>query len=94
MLDWCLRNSLQSGSFKVSELDETLGDAYYYGVSFLTDAGYFDKRNRFWINQDFPEAPRSTRIEMRLQSIASNDPGMKEAREILQAVDPVPPPLK
>jgi hypothetical protein len=94
MLDWCLKNSLQpDGSFKVSELDDTLGDAYYYGVSFLDDAGYFDKRKRFWTNRDFPDAPSiRAKIETRLQSIASNDPGMKESREILQAADPVPPP--
>jgi hypothetical protein len=32
MLDWCLTQSLQpDGSFKVSELDDTTGDAYNYG---------------------------------------------------------------
>jgi hypothetical protein len=39
---------LAIGSFKVSELDETLGDAYFYGVSFLVDAGYFNPEKRFW----------------------------------------------
>ena len=36
MLDWCLTQSLQpDGSFKVSELDDTTGDAYNYAVSFF-----------------------------------------------------------
>jgi hypothetical protein len=86
MLDWCLKNSLQpDGSFKVSELDDTLGDAYYYGVSFLTDAGYFDKSKRFWSDKDFPDAPAiRNEIQSRLRSIGLADPHMKEAYEILQ----------
>jgi len=40
MLDWCLTKSLQKdGSFKVTELDDTTGDAFSYGVSFLTERG-------------------------------------------------------
>ncbi|MFZ0035394.1 MAG: hypothetical protein WAK60_10480, partial [Sedimentisphaerales bacterium] len=57
MLDWCLANSYQpDGSFKVSDLDDTLGDAYSYGVSFLREAGYFRREDRFWTDQDFPGA--------------------------------------
>jgi hypothetical protein len=38
MVEWCLAESYQpDGSFKVSELDETAGDAYMYGVAFLKD---------------------------------------------------------
>jgi hypothetical protein len=86
LLDWCLKNSLQpDGSFKVSELDDTLGDAYFYAVSFLTDAGYFDKSKRFWTDKDFPDAPSiRAKIQFRLKGIGLNDPGVKEAFELLQ----------
>ncbi len=97
MLDWCLKNSLQpDGSFKISELDDTLGDAYYYGVSFLDDAGYFDKSKRFWSDKDFLDAPAvRTKIQSRLRSTGLADPHMKEAYEILQASEqPAPPPSK
>lgn len=86
MLDWCLKNSLQpDGSFKVSGLDDTLGDAYYYGVSFLADAGYFDKQDRFWTDRDFADGPAvRDKIAARIQSMNSNDPGIKEAASILR----------
>ena len=86
MLDWCLKNSLRpDGSFKVSELDDTLGDAYYYGVSLLADAGYFNKQDRFWTDHDFVDGPAvRDKIAARIQSMNSNDPGMKEAAEILR----------
>jgi len=51
-------------SFKVSDLDDTLGDAYSYGVSFLRETGYFRREERFWTDQDFPNAKAvSDRIE-------------------------------
>jgi hypothetical protein len=93
MLDWCLKNSLQpDGSFKVSELDDTLGDAFYYGVSFLTDAGYFDKSKRFWTNKDFPDSEATrAKIQSRIQSIGLSDPNIAEAYRLLQpAAPPVP----
>lgn len=87
MLDWCLKNSLQpDGSFKVSELDDTLGDAYYYGVSFLTDAGYFDKAKRFWTDKDFRDAaPTRARIQSRIESIGLADPKLNEAHGLLRS---------
>jgi hypothetical protein len=85
MLGWCLTKSLQpDGSFKISELDDTLGDTYFYGVSFLVDAGYFDRRNRFWINQDFPGAKAVyDRIQAKLKFIGLKDSGLKDAYEAL-----------
>jgi hypothetical protein len=89
MLDWCLKDSYQTdGSFKVSELDDTAGDAYMYGVAFLKDAGYFRRDQRFWTSQDFPEARTvHDRIETKLNSIGTNDPSMRSAYEILRALD-------
>jgi hypothetical protein len=87
MLDWCLTKSLQpDGSFKVSELDDTTGDAFNYGVSFLNEAGYFKRADRFWTDQDFPESNAIRgRIEAKLKSIGLNDPDMKDAFDQLQA---------
>jgi len=89
MVDWCLTESYQpDGSFKVSELDDTAGDAYMYGVAFLKDAGYFRRDERFWTSQDFPEARTvHDRIETKLKTIGTSDPGMRSAYEILQALD-------
>jgi hypothetical protein len=88
MLDWCLTQSLQpDGSFKVSELDDTTGDAYSYGVSFLTEAGYFRREDRFWTDQDFPDSQAiRERIEAKLKSTGLNDPNMRDAYDQLQAV--------
>lgn len=89
MLDWCLTKSYQpDGSFKVSDLDDTLGDAYRYGVSFLEEAGYFRRGDRFWTDQDFPDAKAvHDRIEAKLESIGPNDSGLKEAYDTLHSAE-------
>jgi hypothetical protein len=86
MLSWCLSKSYQpDGSFKVSDLDETLGDAYYYGVSFLHETGYFRNSDRFWTNQQFPDAHLIyERIQSKLKSIGFNDPKIQDAYKTLQ----------
>ena len=85
MLDWCLKESYQpDGSFKTSELDETVGDAYFYAVSFLTDAGYFDSARRFWTTRYFPDAnSMRERIAGKIKSIGSNDPQLRDAYRLL-----------
>lgn len=87
MLQWCLRESLRSdGSFKVSDLDETPGDAYRYGVWFLEETGYFRPSDRFWTDRDFPESGAvRARIAAKLSSIGLSDSGLREAYETLQA---------
>ena len=89
MLDWCLKHSYQAdGSFKMSDLDDTEGDAYRYGVDFLTEAGYFKRDDRFWTDQQFPESKAvHDRIEAKLKSMGLNDPGLKEAYETLQTTE-------
>lgn len=86
MLDWCLTKSLQpDGSFKVSELDDTVGDAYDYGVYFLRDIGYFERKRRFWTDEDFPEGrPVHDRIEAKIRSIGMSDPGLRDAYRMLK----------
>lgn len=85
MLRWCLTESYQpDGSFKVSDLDETLGDTYEYGVDFLQEAGYFHCQDRFWTDQDFPDAEAVRKhIEAKLKSIGLHD-GFKDAYETLE----------
>jgi len=57
MLHWCLTESLQpDGSFKVDSSDDSIEEGNSNGVSLLSRLGYFDKSERFWTTQDFPEA--------------------------------------
>lgn len=89
MLRWCLTNSYQpDGSFKVSDLDDTPGDAFRYGVWFLKEAGYFQRKDRFWTDQDFPDSAQiRQKIEARLQTIGLNAPAMQEAYDALHGMD-------
>ena len=89
MLHWCLTDSYQpDGSFKVSDLDDTQGDAYRYGIWFLQEAGYFQRKDRFWTDQDFPDSKAvRERIEVKLKSIGLNDPALREAYDTLHATD-------
>jgi hypothetical protein len=86
MLTWCLTDSLnRDGSFKVSDLDDTPGDADRYGVEFLTELGYFQPKDRFWSTRDFPESKVvQTRIEVNLKSTGLKDPAIQEAYNNLE----------
>jgi hypothetical protein len=89
MVDWCLAESYQpDGSFKVSDLDDTQGDAYRYGMWFLQEAGYCQRKDRFWTNQDLPDSKAvQERIEAKLKSTGLNDPALKEAYGTLHAMN-------
>jgi hypothetical protein len=89
MLHWCLHQSLQpNGSFKTSDLDDTQGDADFYGVLFLRDLGYFQRERRFWTNEDFPDAKAvHDRLEARLGAAGLNDPNIKSAYDALHEMD-------
>jgi hypothetical protein len=86
MLKWCLTKSCEpDGSFKISDLDDTLGDAYFYGVSFLADAGYFNAKNRFWTNLGFPGgAALRAKIEAKIKAVGLDNSGMKDAYDVLE----------
>ncbi len=85
MLHWCLSKSYRpDGSFKISDLDDTMGDAYRYGVAFLSETGYFQKEKRFWTNEDFPdEQTVKENIKTKLLSIGLNNSGIRDAYETL-----------
>jgi hypothetical protein len=85
MLNWCLTKSYQpDGSFKISDLDDTIDDAYRYGVAFLSETGYFQSKNRFWTDQNFSEAKAvHDHIEAKLMSIGLNSSGLRDAYETL-----------
>ncbi|MCX6111890.1 MAG: hypothetical protein NTY22_01185 [Proteobacteria bacterium] len=87
MLDWCLGKSIQGdGSFKYSE--ETLGDSYYFGVAFLNEIGFFSKENRFWTNEEFPQAEAyREKILSKLKTIKSKNQGIKDAETILHGIN-------
>lgn len=74
MLDFCLHQSLRpDGSFNSPE-EDTLSSAFYFGVGFLHETGYFTPDNRFWTNQSFPEAQQvRQRILDRMQAIKLDD---------------------
>lgn len=57
MLHWCLTESLQpDGSFKPHVADGSLEEGEYYATAFLARIGFFDKKERFWTDREFPEA--------------------------------------
>lgn len=57
MLHWCVTESLQpDGTFKPHVVDGSLEEGEYYATSFLARIGFFDKKERFWTDREFPEA--------------------------------------
>ncbi len=67
MLHWCLTESLQpDGSFKPNIGDGSLEEGEYYATAFLARIGFFDKKERFWTDREFPEAPAIRRENPRL----------------------------
>ncbi|HXE54377.1 MAG TPA: hypothetical protein VN541_15250 [Tepidisphaeraceae bacterium] len=85
MLDFCLKQSLQpDGSFKSPE-EDTLSSAFYFGVGFLHEVGYFSKFYRFWTSRTFPEAPQvRERIRNRITKLRLDDSEAQWALGILR----------
>lgn len=90
MLNWSLTESLQpDGSFRLSELDNTFGDAMDFGVCFLRDTGFFRKADRFWTDEDFPQAKAVyERIKARLESAGRQAPELTRAYRRLTRIEP------
>jgi hypothetical protein len=85
MLHWCLAESYQpDGTFKLSELDDTFGDAMEFGVYFLRDIGFFRKQDRFWTDQEFPEAETiRAQIKQRIETVGLNNSHLRSAYDKL-----------
>ncbi len=76
LLDWTLTQSLRpNGSFVVDpSFYDRASDAYYFGVSFLAAAGYWDKSRRFWTDAAFPKARETCQaIKTRLEQLHFDD---------------------
>jgi hypothetical protein len=89
LLHWCLTESLQpDGSFKMWVGDNSKEESTYYGASFLSRIGYFNKSKRFWTDEDFPEADNVRQkiiayIEKHLKSGATGGEYYRSALEQL-----------
>jgi hypothetical protein len=75
MLDWCLNDSIEpNGTFKLND-ESTIGGAFYFGTAFLSEIGYFNKKKRFWTEEDFPAAAElRTKIQKSIIGMKLDDP--------------------
>jgi hypothetical protein len=50
MLNWALSESISSDGQFGDDLgfSDSVGEAYYYGVSFLVEVGYWNEDRQFW----------------------------------------------
>lgn len=80
MIEWCLTRTLhEDGSFDVSD-SSYVAEAYYFGVSLLEEAGFFDKRRCFWTDEEFSESKDiRKKIIKKIESIGLEDIELKEA---------------
>jgi len=82
-----LRLALNSrGEFDATPFD-SLGEAYYFGVSLLDEIGYFRPSRNFWARRNLDSEPLRQKIMARMAEIPSNDPMLAAARRKLQATD-------
>jgi hypothetical protein len=87
MLAWSLRDSLDAeGNFKSDpSFFSSVAADFYFGVSFLDRAGFWDREKRFWTSADFPEAPKVCRlIRSRLLRLGLHDPQARRALGLLK----------
>lgn len=89
MLHWTLAESLSAdGSFKISELDKTPGEAALYGVEFLNEIGFFEKKRRFWSDEEFSNSTAiREKIIKYLRLSSDQNVYTHKALEIISRVD-------
>ena len=63
----------------------SLAAEYYYGVSFLDQIGYWKKAQRFWTDDEFPDAIK--KCELIVGRVAELPLHQWEAREALRRLD-------
>lgn len=88
MLDFCLTRSLRAdGSFNLND-EGTLGESFEFPCMFLDAIGFFNKENRFWTQESFPQAHAiAKRIAAKIKELNSDDPEMEVARLIVESAD-------
>lgn len=86
ILDWCLTKSMtpDGGFIDDPTFYNSVGAAYYYGVSFLDQAGYFGTTRPFWTNTPFADGPALCRkIQQNIKSEGLDDDEAEAALEKL-----------
>ena len=86
VLDWCLTKSMtpDGGFIDDPTFYNSVGAAYYYGVSFLDQAGYFATTAPFWTDKPFPDGPAlCCKIQKKIKSEGLDDDEAKAALEKL-----------
>lgn len=86
VLDWCLTKSMtpDGGFIDDPTFYNSVGAAYYYGVSFLDQAGYFGTTAPFWTDKPFPDGPAlCCKIQKNIKSKGLEDDEAKAAMEKL-----------
>lgn len=86
ILDWCLNKSMtpDGGFIDDPTFYNSVGAAYYYGVSFLDQAGYFGTTAPFWTDKPFPDGPAlCCKIQKKMKSEGLDDDEAKAAMEKL-----------
>ncbi len=89
MLARSLRLSMDGQGRFYTDAYDNVGDAYYFGVSFLDEAGYFRKSKRFWAHRlKFAGAERVRRnIIKNLETLDGRDPMVAAALRKARATD-------
>ena len=86
VLHWCLTKSMtpDGGFIDDPTFYNSVGAAYYYGVSFLDQAGYFGTTAPFWTDKPFPDGPAlCCKIQKKIKSEGLDDDEAKAALEKL-----------
>ena len=89
MLARSLRLSMDGQARFYADAYDNIGDAYYFGVSFLEEAGYFRKSRRFWAKNLTFSGNEQIRQKIigNLQKLDSRDPMIASALRKAQLRD-------
>jgi len=88
MLDFCLTQSLRpDGSFNLND-EGTIGETFEFPCMFLYEIGFFNKENRFWTQESFPQAHEiARRISRKIKELKLDDPETEVAKLIVDSAD-------
>lgn len=88
MLDFCLTQSLlPDGSFNLND-EGTIGESFEFPCLFLEEIGFFNKENRFWTQESFPQAHEiAKRISRKITALKLDDLETKVAKLIVDSAD-------